>query len=89
MFNIDLDALPRFESGVLDPSSGEFEPRIKRRLGTLPDQVNDCSLAFLYLGENFQAVVDLAHKQKPNATTEEVIRCLNHYADHNNFLDLS
>jgi hypothetical protein len=68
---------------------GELEPRIKRRLGTLPDQVNDRSLAHLYPGENFQAVVDLAHKQKPNAATEEVIQCLNHYANHNNFLDLS
>jgi hypothetical protein len=51
--------------------------------------VNDRSLAFLYPGENFQAAVDLAHKQKPKATTEEVMQCLNHYADHNNFLDLS
>ncbi len=70
MFNIDVNALPCSESGVLDPSPGELELRIKRLLGTLPDQVNDCSLAFLYPGENFQAAVDLAHKQKPKATTE-------------------
>jgi len=33
LFDLDLYALPCCKSSVLDPPSGEFEPRIKRRLG--------------------------------------------------------
>ena len=55
---------------------------------TYPDDVQKLGYVFLYSCENFQAVVDLAYKQKPAASTEEVIRCLNHYAQHDDFLDL-
>jgi hypothetical protein len=34
-------------------------------------------------------VVDLAYEQKPTASTEEVGRCLSHYADYDDFLDLA
>ncbi|MPV71352.1 hypothetical protein [Burkholderia sp. BE17] len=53
-----------------------------------PSEVKERGYVFLYSGENFQAVVDLAYKQKPTASAEEVIRCLNHYAQHDDFLDL-
>lgn len=56
---------------------------------TYPKEVSDRGYAFLYSGENFQAVVDLAFKQKPSATIEEVIDCLNHYSDCDDFLDLT
>ncbi len=32
MFNIDPDALPCFEACAFDPSPGEFEPWMKRRI---------------------------------------------------------
>ncbi len=51
--------------------------------------MKDCGYAFLYSGESFQAVVDLAMKQKPSASVEEVIRCLNYYSNNDDFLDLS
>ncbi|BBQ01386.1 hypothetical protein BSFA1_65140 (plasmid) [Burkholderia sp. SFA1] len=35
MLNVDLDALARFKSGVLNPPSGDFEPRKKWWLGEL------------------------------------------------------
>ncbi|WLE64151.1 hypothetical protein GIY62_35420 (plasmid) [Burkholderia plantarii] len=53
-----------------------------------PDDVKENGLTFLYSGENFQAVVDLAVKQKPAASPAEIIRCLNHYAEKDDFLDL-
>ncbi|AOI56432.1 DUF7716 domain-containing protein [Burkholderia diffusa] len=53
-----------------------------------PREVNERGYAFLYSGENFQAVVDLAYKQKPTASAKEVIQCLNYYAQHDDFLDL-
>ena len=53
-----------------------------------PAAVNDLGYSFLYSGENFQAVVDLAYRQKPTASIEEVVRCLNHYAQYDDFQDL-
>ena len=53
-----------------------------------PPAINDLGYVFLYSGENFQAVVDLAYRQKPAASVEEIVRCLNHYAKHDDFLDL-
>jgi len=41
-----------------------------------------------YMREHFQDVVDLAYKQKPTASTEEILRCLNYFAQHDDFLDL-
>lgn len=54
----------------------------------VPDSVTKKNLEFGYMREHFQDVVDLAHKQKPNASKEEIIRCLNHYAQYDDFLDL-
>ena len=42
-----------------------------------------------YMREHFQDVVDLAYKQIPTASTSEIIRCLNHYAQYDDFLDLT
>lgn len=53
-----------------------------------PQSVTALGLEQGYMREHFQDVVDLAYKQKPAASTEEVIRCLNHYAQHEDFLDL-
>lgn len=54
----------------------------------LPESVITLGLEVGYMREHFQDVVDLAYKQKPAASTEEIIRCLNHYAKHDDFLDL-
>lgn len=32
--DFDLEALPRFEAGVLDPTAGELEPGHEGRVGT-------------------------------------------------------
>ncbi|MGK5036706.1 DUF7716 domain-containing protein [Janthinobacterium sp. LB3P118] len=54
----------------------------------VPDSVTKKNLEFGYMREHFQDVIDLAYKQKPNASKEEIIRCLNHYAQYDDFLDL-
>lgn len=54
----------------------------------LPESVIALGLEVGYMREHFQDVVDLAYKQKPAASTEEIIRCLNHYAKYDDFLDL-
>ena len=54
----------------------------------LPQSVTALGLEQGYMREHFQDVVDLAYKQKPTASAEEVVRCLNHYAQHDDFLDL-
>ncbi|RQS28080.1 hypothetical protein DIE03_19815 [Burkholderia sp. Bp8992] len=54
----------------------------------LPKSVLALGLEIGYGREHFQNVVDLAYKQKPTASSEEVIRCLNHYATYDDFLDL-
>lgn len=53
-----------------------------------PESVIALGLERGYMQEHFEDVVDVAYKQKPTASTEEVIRCLNHYAQHDSFLDL-
>jgi len=39
-----------------------------------------------YMCEHFRDVVDLAYKQKPTASSEAIIRCLNHYDKYDDFL---
>lgn len=53
-----------------------------------PAQVVARRLRFAYSGEQFQDVVDLGIKQKPSATHAEIIGALNHYSEHDDFLDL-
>jgi hypothetical protein len=67
------------ESLGFDDSDNEVLPEIVVRNG----------LEYGYHPEQFQDVVDLAFKQKPDASTEDVVRCLNHYAEKDDFLDLS
>uniref|UniRef100_UPI00403F616F DUF7716 domain-containing protein n=1 Tax=Massilia sp. METH4 TaxID=3123041 RepID=UPI00403F616F len=38
--------------------------------------------------EHLQDVVDLAVRQKPSASDNEIIRCLNYYVEFDDFLDL-
>lgn len=43
---------------------------------------------FACMGEHFQSVVELAVQQKPDASDDEIIRALNHYLEHDDFLDM-
>jgi hypothetical protein len=43
---------------------------------------------FACMGEHFQSVVQLAFQQKPHASDDEIIRALNHYLEHDDFLDM-
>jgi len=54
----------------------------------LPENVISLGLCIGYMREHFQDVVDLAYRQKPTASTAEVIQCLNHFAQYDDFLDL-
>jgi hypothetical protein len=54
----------------------------------LPEPALRQNLKYGFHPEQFQDVVDLAFEQKPAASTNEVVRCLNHYAEHDCFLDL-
>ncbi|KWI59494.1 hypothetical protein ISO18_12495 [Burkholderia pseudomultivorans] len=53
-----------------------------------PNSVVALGLERGYMQEHLQDVIDLAYKQKPTASTEEVVQCLNHYAKYDDFLDL-
>lgn len=53
-----------------------------------PDSVTRRGLRFSYSGEQFQDVVDLALQQKPDASHADIIRALNHYSEHDDFLDI-
>ncbi|MBU9402735.1 DUF7716 domain-containing protein [Burkholderia multivorans] len=55
----------------------------------LPESVVELGLEQGYMREHLQDVVDLAYKQKPTASIDEVIKCLNHYSKYDDFLDLS
>ena len=54
-----------------------------------PAEVQLLGLSYMYSCDHFQDVVDLAFKQKPSATHQEVIEALNHYSKFDDFLDLS
>lgn len=43
---------------------------------------------FACMGEHFQSVVELAMQQKPHASDGEIILALNHYLEHDDFLDM-
>jgi hypothetical protein len=53
-----------------------------------PDEVITLNFSLLSSCEMIQDVVDLAISQKPNASYEELIQCLNFYSRNDNFLDL-
>ncbi|NTX29777.1 hypothetical protein HT746_22065 [Burkholderia pyrrocinia] len=77
------DLLPGMEVYVGDvPDFDEDDNEV------FPESVTTLGLERGYMREQFQDVIDLAYKQKPAASTEEVIRCLNHYARFDDFLDL-
>ncbi|ALK30272.1 DUF7716 domain-containing protein [Burkholderia plantarii] len=54
-----------------------------------PDFVGNNGLEVGYRRDQFQDVIDLAYRQKPTASIDEVVECLNHYAEYDDFLDLS
>lgn len=43
---------------------------------------------FACMSEHFQSVIELAYQQKPHASDDEIIRALNHYLEHDDFLDM-
>lgn len=51
------------------------------------DFVTEEGLVFLYLGENFETVIECAFNQKKQPSMEEFIDALNYYRDHDSFLD--
>jgi hypothetical protein len=53
-----------------------------------PKFVVDNGLDLIYSSERFQDVVDLAYRQKPSASVDEIIAALNYYDDNDDFLDL-
>lgn len=53
-----------------------------------PAMVRERGLHVAYAGDQFQDVVDLALRQQPGATHADIIRALNHYSMHDDFLDL-
>ncbi|VWB48471.1 DUF7716 domain-containing protein [Burkholderia lata] len=53
-----------------------------------PEKVAELGYVFQYSCEHFQDVVDLAYRQKPDASIEDVVRCLNHFDRYDDFLDL-
>lgn len=55
----------------------------------LPKDVLDIGYDFFYMRDHFQDVIDLAVSQKANVSEPELIRCLNHYAEYDDFLDVT
>lgn len=53
-----------------------------------PPAVVNGKFRFAYSGEQFQDVVDLTMRQKPNVTSNEIIQALNYYSRHDDFMDL-
>lgn len=53
-----------------------------------PDFVVEEGLVFLYSGENFESVIEVAFDQKKNPSMEEFLDSLNFYREHDAFLDL-
>lgn len=80
-----------------DPDN--LRPGMKMYVGDVPDFDDDdnqvppesvvaLGLEIGYTCEHFQDVIDSAYKHKPAVSSEKVIRCLNHYATYDDFLDL-
>ncbi|KEZ02314.1 hypothetical protein GQ57_30055 [Burkholderia sp. MSh2] len=53
-----------------------------------PERVAELGYVFRCSCEHFQDVVDLAFRQKPGASIDDLVRCLDHYDRHDDFLDL-
>ncbi len=68
---------------VGDPVQVDDDDRL-----VLPPDVVARGHAFRCSGEQFQDVVDLAFRQCPDASIDAVIRCLAHFLQHDDFLDL-
>ncbi|UVL88583.1 DUF7716 domain-containing protein [Pseudomonas sichuanensis] len=54
----------------------------------LPKKVQDADYEFCYIRDHFQDVIDLAVSQDPKVSDEALVRCLNYYADYDDFLDV-
>ncbi|CAM3595901.1 hypothetical protein ELOC111193_12725 [Elizabethkingia occulta] len=76
-----------------------FEPGITVYIGApadidgdyddiFPDVVYENGLLYMCSDEDIQDVVDLALRQQPAVTDEQLIIALNHYLENDDFLDL-
>lgn len=54
-----------------------------------PPEVLEMNFWFGYSCDNFQDVIDLATKQNPNVSISQIVTCLNHYSQYDNFLDIN
>ncbi|MBC7755124.1 MAG: hypothetical protein H7Z20_00475 [Bdellovibrio sp.] len=54
-----------------------------------PQIVNDNGFWYFCSDENIQDVIDVAIDQKPNASDEEQLKCLDYYLKRDTFLDLA
>lgn len=55
---------------------------------TFPTEVIKMNFWIWLSDENFQTIIDLAYKQKQNASMSEYIQCLNYFDTNDDFLDL-
>ncbi|CAI2767148.1 DUF7716 domain-containing protein [Flavobacterium collinsii] len=53
-----------------------------------PPEVRAMNFWFGYSCDNFQDVVDLATEQNPKVSISQIVTCLNHYSQYDNFLDI-
>ncbi|MDF9618115.1 hypothetical protein P5705_10715 [Pseudomonas entomophila] len=66
------------ETPSFDEDDNEVMPLVVQTLG----------FEFCYACDQFQDVIDLALSQDAGVTTHTLIECLNHYAIHDDFLDV-
>lgn len=56
---------------------------------TYPAEVLKMNFWFGYSCDTFQDVVDLATRQNPEVSIAQIVACLNHYSEHDDFLDIT
>ncbi|MFJ4346144.1 hypothetical protein [Pseudomonas sp. NPDC089401] len=55
----------------------------------LPRAVMAMGYTFCYMRDQFQDVIDLAVSQKASVSDQELIECLNYYAEYDDFFDVA
>ncbi|MFW0767451.1 hypothetical protein ACN0IV_16635 [Trabulsiella odontotermitis] len=62
-------------------------PKVENDKEIYPLAVQQKNFSYIYSGEQFADVISSVSEQKPSATSEEYIRALNYYLEHDDFLD--